>query len=50
MRGGGGSSTAARALAYFVEDHGSRHFEPRFGRSLTVHPAANRDLVETLGR
>ena len=36
------SSIAVRALDYCAEDYGSG--------SATVHPVANGDLVETLGR
>ena len=39
-----------RVLVYFVEGPQFKiHFELRVRRSLTVHPAANGDLVETLG-
>ena len=47
----GASRIAARALANCAEDpRFEAPFEPRAGRSLTVHPAANGDLVETLWR
>ena len=45
------SSVAVRALAHCTEDQGSEPTpEPMVGRSLTVHPAANGDAVEALGR
>ena len=45
------SNIAVRALAYCAKDpRFETHLEPRAGHSLTVHPAANGDLVETLGR
>ena len=45
------SSIAVRALAYSAKDpRFETHFEPRVGRSLSVHPAAKWDLVESPGR
>ena len=42
---------AVRALTYCaIDPRFETHFELSVGRSLTVHPAANGDLVETLGR
>ena len=41
---------AIGALTYSAEDPRFEiHFEQRVGHSPTVHPAADRDLVETLG-
>ena len=45
------SSIAVRALAYSAKDpRFETHFELRVGRSLSVHPAAKWDLVESPGR
>ena len=45
------NSIAVGALVYCAkEPQFQTHFKLRVGHLLIVHPAANRDLVETLGR
>ena len=44
-------SIVVRVLVFFAKDPWfAIHLEPLVGSLLTVHPVANGDLVETLGR